>query len=491
MLKSHAEKFGLACLVSCLVACGTEPAATERERLGVTESSIINGAPDAGHPMVVAYLHNGSICSSTIVAVKGSTGYALTAAHCVGSELGELSVGSDINAPTKKYTVTQALAHPGYQTSGLYDVAMLKFNGADGATPIMPVLTPQLDDLKSATTLDVIGFGKTEDGGGQVGVKHHKFLSVKDVTPLRLIYDQQAGGLCSGDSGGPSSYYPNIEYVAGVHSYVASNNGSCLVEGADIRVSPFVDTFIMPFINGQPIGTLTCDQCTEAHTANGLCSNAVGACYATKHCPSYQACTQGCKTNGCVVECKAKYPAGAILYDAIFACVCDTGCAVECEKASFCNAPQCGLSAAKPACQSCFEASCCAEAQACSENATCIDCQSSLVPGASCKADPVTQAYEDCLATSCSDACGIPSSSGGGPGATSAASGGGSSGLGGGDAVASSTNAGAGGAGPTGETITVSACSASAGRANGHANGWVLAGLIGAAWILRRERPRG
>ncbi len=494
---------GMLTLISLVTACERNATPREDEQIGASETAIINGDPDQGHPMVVAYLHDGSLCSATIVEVKGSTGYALTAAHCIGAQLGELRVGSEINnSPTMTYPVTATLAHPGYKASTLYDVAMLKFTGASAATPSMPPLPVSLDNLSAGTTLDLVGYGKTTDAGGQIGAKHHKFLPIGDVTPLRLLFDQKAGGLCSGDSGGPSTFYPALEYVAGVHSYVASDNGSCLVQGADIRVSPYTETFIKPFINGQPTGPLTCAECTEAHTANGLCSKSIAACYATKHCPAYQTCIQACKTNGCIVDCKTKYAAGATLYTAIETCICDTGCATECAAAPFCNVPQCGLTAAKATCQSCFEASCCAEAAACAANATCIDCESALVPGPNCKTNPQKEAYDTCLATNCADACQLPSGS-----SSSGSSGTGSTtGQGGGDATtttgtgAGAGGAGAGGEGPSGVSVEVSACSASLGGAafgsgSGRGHGSMTAGLLaGFACLvssLRRRRPRG
>jgi len=495
MRNARAARFGFVGIVAWIAACSAEPASNQGERVGSAEDAVINGDPDAGHPMVVAYLHNGSLCSATIVSVSGSTGYALTAAHCIGSELGELYVGSNIGSPSKKYTVVETLQHPNYQSSQLYDVAMLKFSGADGSTPVMPLLTPALDDLKAAKTLDVIGYGKTADSGGQTGVKHHKYMPIKEVTALRVVYDQKVGGLCSGDSGGPSSYYPSLEYVAGVHSYVSSNNGSCLVEGTDIRVSPFVSTFIQPFIEGKPTTGLSCQECTEAHTWSGLCSKTVSSCYANKQCTSYQACLGACKTNGCVVACKQKYPTGAELYDAIFSCVCDTGCPSECADAGFCNAPACGLNAAKPACQSCFEASCCTESKACADDPTCVDCLSALVPGPGCTANPQKQAYDACLATNCADACAIPpseSSSASGSGSGTTGAGGDMStggGMGGAGTTASSATAGAGGAQPSGETTEVSSC------AMGHAatpRQHALVAMFAAFSMLaaaRRRRP--
>lgn len=478
----------LAC--SWLAACGlAEPPAAERT--GVAEGAVINGQPDAGHPMIVAYLRNGSLCSATIVAVKGSVGYALTAAHCVGADLGQIVVGADVNKPIKTYPVTDRLAHPGYAKSTLYDVAMVKFSGADGSTATMAALSPGEDTLKAGSTVEVVGFGKTQDGGSQSGLKYKKTMVVKQVTDLRIVYDQKSGGICSGDSGGPSVFTTNgAERVAGVHSYVSSNNGSCLVEGTDIRVSPFLGTFVNPYIEGKPTAALTCDQCFEAHTWQGLCTDTVIDCYQSQECGPYQACVAKCKTASCQLDCRTKYAKGHALYQAILECGCDAGCPTECGAEPFCNPPACGLTGKLEACQDCFEASCCDEAKACNESGTCLDCVNSLIPGPNCQDDPTTAAYQACLATNCAAPCKLapPDPTTSGTASSGSAGGGGDvppTGTGGVDAAS-----GAGGAdGDGGMTTEVAMCAARPGRARAGL-GAVVAGLLGVGLARRRTPAR-
>ncbi|MBM4358472.1 MAG: hypothetical protein FJ096_10235 [Deltaproteobacteria bacterium] len=476
-----------------IAACSGASAPEPEERASAVAQPVIQGTVDNGHPTVVAYVRNGGLCSATIVAVKGTKGYALTAGHCVGADLGEVIVGTNIGAPEKKYPVVKRAAHPGYGKTALYDVAMLEFSGVDGLVPVSPLLTPNLDSLKAGSKLEVVGYGKTEDGGSMTGVKHKKTMTVKQVTELRIVYDQKMGGICSGDSGGPSLTTAGTQAVAGVHSFVSGNNGSCLFEGSDMRVSAFVDTFIQPFIDGTPIGEQTCAQCTEAHTTNGQCSMAVGDCFATKDCPAYQSCIQACKKNGCIVECANQFPSGAALYDAIFGCVCDTGCPSACQDATFCNPPACGIAIAKESCAACMESSCCAEAQACSKSGICVDCLGSLIPGSACKTDPTTLAYDECLASSCASECNLPSSSsassassGGGEATTTTTSGGGAEPTSGSSSAA--TTGGAGGSDE--ETITeVSSCSAKrVGPSSAGTPGLVTLGLAAAALGLRSRR---
>ena len=70
------------------------------------------------------------------------------------------------------------------------------------------------------------------DGTTDTSLRHDKVMPVNGQTELRIIYDQKNGGLCSGDSGGPSIFAGAA--VAGVHSFVSGtqqNPKSCLNEG--------------------------------------------------------------------------------------------------------------------------------------------------------------------------------------------------------------------------------------------------------------------
>lgn len=483
------------------IACGS---GERREPIGHEGSPIIAGTPDEGHPAIVGYLKSGSICTATIVAVDGTTGYALTAAHCLGADLGELVVGPNmLNTQAKTYKVTKAVAHPSYAKAKLFDIAMLTFTGADAMTPVMTPLPVDLDTVKAGSTLDLVGYGLTMDGGGQVGMKQHKTMAAKTVTPLRIVYDQKSGGLCSGDSGGPSLFDPQKEYVAGVHSFVSGNNGSCLGSGTDIRVSPFVDTFINPYIEGKPFGLVTCSQCAEAQTFQGQCSVPTAKCFSNAACVNYDACLDKCSAPSCELECAAKYPSGKTLYDAVLGCLCATGCKAECAEAKFCANPACDLYVEKKDCQACVDASCCAEAQACAKSGTCLDCASGVGSPITCASDATSAAYEACASTNCASECGVApppttaASGSGGAGGDSSGAGGAGTGTGGVDTTAPATStSGAGGGGlggsapaPESSTLEVeSGCTAS-GRPGATPVTWAWAVVAGAA-LARAARKR-
>ncbi len=491
----------LAVVATSVFAACTYDAPPEEEHVGAESAAIVNGTPDTTHQAVVAYIHANGKCSATIVAVSGSTGYALTAGHCLGPSLGKLYQGNDHNNPAVTYTVTASTAHPGYPGATLYDFAMLKFSGATAQTPVLPVLPQNLDALKKGSSLDLVGFGKIQDvqNGGDTSLRHHKALPASTTSLLRLYFDQKTGGMCFGDSGGPAVFVSGgTEYVAGVHSGVSNN---CTTQGLSVRASAVLDSFVKPFIDGTPYGKETCDECTEAHAGSGKCVNAVTACFDDAGCSAYYDCIVGCSTNACVTACAAGNPAGADKYNLIYACVCDTACVAECGDAPVCNPPACGLTSKKAGCQTCLEASCCAEAKACSESALCGKCLSSAFPPGECADDAATQAVTACLAQSCSSECDVAPPTSSASVSTSAGAGGGdasaSVGVGGAGAVTSGAGAedatsGGGGDDARDPIVVEGSCTvaAHAPPAGAQSRGLAHAAIAVAAMVLAAARRR-
>src|SRR6218665_2503715 len=75
----------LALFASC---AGDAPDSAPPEATEGNDAPIISGTPDTTHHATIAVGESfgnqyGIFCSGTIIARNGSTGYALTAAHCV------------------------------------------------------------------------------------------------------------------------------------------------------------------------------------------------------------------------------------------------------------------------------------------------------------------------------------------------------------------------------------------------------------------------
>jgi len=409
-------RFAAVCVVGLAAAGCQEQAGSGFEDVAQAELSIVGGSNDTTHQAVVAWIHNGK-CSATIVARQGSTGYALTAAHCVNGNAGELRQGNNHNNPDRTYPVTTWTVHPGYALSDAYDVAMVQFSGADAATPILPMLTAAQDNINTGMSLDAVGYGITPNNNS---TRRHVQLVVDFDSELLIGYDQTSSGICSGDSGGSSLHtIASTEYVAGVHSFTTGTN--CTgneVLGVDIRVSAVLDTFINPYINGQPTGTQTCDQCIDAHYWLGECGDESAACGANNFCGSYRDCLNACNSYSCQVACGVDNPNGKWQFDLISSCICST-CSVECAGDNYCEQPPaCFLQSPIADCQTCYEDACCDEVTQCAADEYCYDCMTSLGPDINCPNDPTVAAMLGCLDTNCSRECpgGNPGTGGGGGG---------------------------------------------------------------------------
>lgn len=423
------------------------------EAVGQDESAIINGTLDTTHQAVVAYFgKNNSGCTATIIAVEGSTGYALTAAHCVVDPPALLVEGNDYQTATVGYKPVSYKVHPSYapatKTSPpAYDFAMVKFTGAGPGTKVIPALKPSEDSLTTGTKVVNVGYGVTEKTN-QNSKRYKVTNTISQLSSLQIRYEQEAGGTCSGDSGGPSIVtVAGGERVAAVTSFGDQN---CVDFGVGGRVSAVWSTFIEPFMKGGSGGPQTCDQCFEGSTTGqGACVSKVNACFNHTDCAALVDCFQGCSSDACYQSCAQKHPAGLDVYLKINECVCETGCKAECADDPSCQTGGggCGFTTGAAQCDSCLEGSCCAESTACADDPACTACLTSQNPDASCDSNALVNAFVGCMQGKCASPCGLSSSSSGTGSSSSTGAvtpSGAATGAGGGDAVAAGAGGGSG-----------------------------------------------
>ena len=456
-------------------ACGDLPV----QDTASAQAPIVGGMPDTTDGAVMALIDQlnattATACSGTTIALAGASGIFLTAAHCVVANdgmghvttpiqlaaVGNLFVvpGPDWQTNVHNglyYGVGQVAVHPQYNgaVDSPFDIALVRFLGAVPAQPVIPALTPTEDKLAVGTTVTVVGFGKT-DANTMNTTRYEVDRQITSINANQFIYSQTDGkGACEGDSGGPALVdTPDGRRVAGITSFGDPN---CTQEGASVRVSPVVTTFVQSFVNCAPT-RLSCNDCALASVgpSNACVNQSIACANNLSACGQFLGCVDRCTTQACVAQCKSANPSGSSAYAAVVSCQCNA-CTASCATSTACGGsgngaaaivpPMCpggggtgsaGTSGAagsgsfvcsdftdpRPACQSCLQNTCCSQAKACANDAACSSC---LVQASSpaCRLNAAFASITQCLAT-CSGAPCSTSATAGTTGTVSSGSGG-------------------------------------------------------------------
>jgi hypothetical protein len=192
-----------------------------------------------------------------------------------------------------------------------------------------------------------VGYGETETGGFGVKMTITNNLdwvctspggcslgSGRYASPNTICQDQNPGGPCSGDSGGPALVVRNgQEYVAGITSYGDQN---CTLYGCSTKVDAFED-FIMDFVGGVP--GASCNASTDC--LSGYCVD--GVCCTTRCDGVCQACDLTADGTCVTVPNNTPCP-DSNLCDGTEVCQggqCLEGAPLDCTNNNFCTVDRC------------------------------------------------------------------------------------------------------------------------------------------------------
>jgi hypothetical protein len=289
------------CASPALAASGCaadDGAAWGDEPLREGAAPIVNGETDAGHPAVVALTYGGqAFCSGTLV----SPTVVVTAAHCLhpdmtgGIPIGDMQVffGTDVGAGTGTFIDV---------LDGLYDASWyLDDPQADDDVGVMRLATPApVDPLPmgelppAGTSITLVGFGITQEGGDGGGVKRVATSSIDQIGGKIFTMDVAPQGTCNGDSGGTA-----LAVVGGVETFVGIHTRSdCANIMIDERVDVHRDDFILPFVGEPGCG------------ADGACAAGCPAPDPDCPCAADGLCTAACANPADDVDCDPQCAAG-------------------------------------------------------------------------------------------------------------------------------------------------------------------------------------
>jgi hypothetical protein len=196
--------------LGCLERSSTlAPSEDVGEGAGTSESPIIDGYIDEGHPSVGLVSPSG--CSATLIGRRT----ALTAAHCVAFSGQRNRFCTDVRCMDGT-----AFRHPGFQDGDFddSDVAVVRLDGDFYATfGVIPTRLSWSPPAENEWVV-IVGFGCTVwDTSIGYGTKRFGYAQIIDVDDTNIQWDFQSR-ICGGDSGGPTFRYPT-DCQVGVHSH--------------------------------------------------------------------------------------------------------------------------------------------------------------------------------------------------------------------------------------------------------------------------------
>ncbi len=333
-----------------------DPKSMSTGSVGAAQSAIIGGSVDEANHATVALLSTRSdgshaLCSGTVIAKHGVTGYVLTAAHCVTGTVDHVydatdwidcTPAGDASRCRASYTPTAWKADPDYDADQfLNDFAVVTFTGATDATEVVPAVEGP-DALVATESVELSGFGRTYSGANDPALyqhnRNHVVLPIDTVLDSWIRYDASQGKTaCFGDSGGPT--YAHVGGVRRVVGVASAADATCEHVALYGRVSSVYEAFIQPIIASALASD--CNTCLQSNMSSvAACQAERDACGANADCAALLSCVGVCVVpdQSCYVLCATPSLAGTPAFNQLANCTACSSCSTACSVQS-CSSP--------------------------------------------------------------------------------------------------------------------------------------------------------
>ena len=254
-----------------------------------------------GKDAVGLWLSSSGRCSVVFLSQQQQYSFALSAAHCVGTDLGEVYQLDEMGQQHKIGEVDALHAHPAYRGSAEADLVVLRIH----SSAVIPacVSLEKVPLLSEGERLVALGHGRNASKEEEKPRAKQLALLEQSSTTLTLA-NVDTESVCFGDSGGPI-LTADRRLLVGLVS--RGTSGDCRSELLATYLNQEKRNFIFGAIR-KLTQVRSCADCRSEANESNACREMVTVCHGDPECRSAIACAERCAGSTCEHACLTPNP---------------------------------------------------------------------------------------------------------------------------------------------------------------------------------------